>query len=100
MSNKNFSCRQFLSLGLGLMSSTALVGLAGCSEGPSTDAAATTTAATGAADSATGVDKDAFNNLVASVEQASDGGRHRQLRRAGRWCGHPGRPRRRPEAVG
>ena len=72
MGNKNFSRRQFLSLGLGLMSSTALVGLAGCSEGPSTDAAATTTAATGAADSATGVDKDAFNALVASVEPAAD----------------------------
>ena len=72
MSNKNFSRRQFLSLGLGLMGTAGVIGLAGCSEGPSTDAAATTAAATAAADSATGIDKDAFNELVTSVEQASD----------------------------
>ena len=71
MSNKSYSRRQFLSLGLGLAGATALFGLAGCSEGPSaTSGAAATTAAADA--SATGIDKDAFNELVASIEPATD----------------------------
>nr|WP_073295061.1 transporter substrate-binding domain-containing protein [Parolsenella massiliensis] len=73
MSNKNYSRRQFLSLGLGLAGSAALFGLAGCSEGPS-DAAATSAAASTAAASSAGVDidKDAFNELIASIEPAAD----------------------------
>ena len=73
MSNKNFSRRQFLSLGLGLAGGAALFGLAGCSEGPSTDAAATSgAAATSASNAGVDIDKDAFNELVASIEPASD----------------------------
>ena len=73
MSSKNYSRRQFLSLGLGLAGGAALFGLAGCQEGPS-DAAATSAAASTAAASSAGVDidKDAFNELIASVEPAGD----------------------------
>lgn len=72
MSNKNYSRRQFLSLGLGLASATALFALAGCSEGPSDAAATSAAAATTDAASATGIDKEAFNELVASIEPAAD----------------------------
>lgn len=72
MSNKNYSRRQFLSLGLGLAGATALFGLAGCSEGPSDAAATSAAAATTDAASATGIDKEAFNELVASIEPAAD----------------------------
>lgn len=71
MSNKSYSRRQFLSLGLGLAGATALFGLAGCSEGPS-DAAATSSAAATGASAGVDIDKDAFNELVASVEPAAD----------------------------
>lgn len=71
MSNKTYSRRQFLSLGLGLASATALFGLAGCSEGPS-DAAATSSAAATGASAGVDIDKDAFNELVASIEPAAD----------------------------
>lgn len=71
MSNKTYSRRQFLSLGLGLAGATALFGLAGCSEGPS-DAAATSSAAATGASAGVDIDKDAFNELVASIEPAAD----------------------------
>ena len=71
MSNKSYSRRQFLSLGLGLAGATALFGLAGCSEGPS-DAAATSSAAATGASAGVDIDKDAFNELVASIEPAAD----------------------------
>lgn len=71
MSNKSYSRRQFLSLGLGLAGATALFGLAGCSEGPS-DAAATSVAAATGASAGVDIDKDAFNELVASIEPATD----------------------------
>ena len=71
MSNKSYSRRQFLSLGLGLAGATALFGLAGCSEGPS-DAAATSAAAATGANAGVDIDKDAFNELVASIEPAAD----------------------------
>lgn len=71
MSNKSYSRRQFLSLGLGLAGATALFGLAGCSEGPS-DAAATSAAAASGASAGVDIDKDAFNELVASIEPAAD----------------------------
>lgn len=71
MSNKSYSRRQFLSLGLGLAGATALFGLAGCSEGPS-DAAATSAAAATGASAGVDIDKDAFNELVASIEPAAD----------------------------
>lgn len=71
MSNKSYSRRQFLSLGLGLAGATALFGLAGCSEGPS-DAAATSAAAATGANAGVDIDKDAFNELVASIEPATD----------------------------
>ena len=71
MSNKSCSRRQFLSLGLGLAGATALFGLAGCSEGPS-DAAATSSAAATGASAGVDIDKDAFNELVASIEPAAD----------------------------
>lgn len=71
MSNKSYSRRQFLSLGLGLAGATALFGLAGCSEGPS-DAAATSSAAATGASAGVDIDKDAFNELVASIEPATD----------------------------
>lgn len=71
MSNKSYSRRQFLSLGLGLAGATALFGLAGCSEGPS-DAAATSSAAATGANAGVDIDKDAFNELVASIEPAAD----------------------------
>ena len=71
MSNKTYSRRQFLSLGLGLAGATALFGLAGCSEGPS-DAAATSSAAATGASAGVDIDKDAFNELVASIETAAD----------------------------
>lgn len=73
MSNKNYSRRQFLSLGLGLAGGAALFGLAGCQEGPSDAAATSAAASTGAAASAgIDIDKDAFNELVASIEPAAD----------------------------
>ena len=71
MSNKSYSRRQFLSLGLGLAGATALFGLAGCSEGPS-DAAATSSAAATGASAGVDIDKEAFNELVASIEPAAD----------------------------
>ncbi|WP_308581316.1 transporter substrate-binding domain-containing protein [uncultured Parolsenella sp.] len=71
MSNKTYSRRQFLSLGLGLAGATTLFGLAGCSEGPS-DAAATSSAAATGASAGVDIDKDAFNELVASIEPAAD----------------------------
>ncbi|WP_333789500.1 transporter substrate-binding domain-containing protein [Parolsenella catena] len=71
MSNKSYSRRQFLSLGLGLAGATALFGLAGCSEGPS-DAAATSSAAATGASAGVDIDKDAFNELIASIEPAAD----------------------------
>lgn len=71
MSNESYSRRQFLSLGLGLAGATALFGLAGCSEGPS-DAAATSSAAATGASAGVDIDKDAFNELVASIEPAAD----------------------------
>ena len=71
MSNKSYSRRQFLSLGLGLAGATALFGLAGCSEGPS-DAATTSSAAATGASAGVDIDKDAFNELVASIEPAAD----------------------------
>lgn len=71
MSNKSYSRRQFLSLGLGLAGATALFGLAGCSEGPS-DAAGTSSAAATGASAGVDIDKDAFNELVASIEPAAD----------------------------
>ena len=71
MSNKTYSRRQFLSLGLGLAGATALFGLAGCSEGPSDTAATSSAAATGAS-AGVDIDKDAFNELVASIEPAAD----------------------------
>lgn len=71
MSNKSYSRRQFLSLGLGLAGATALFGLAGCSEGPSDAAATSSVAATGAS-AGVDIDKDAFNELVASIEPAAD----------------------------
>ena len=71
MSNKSYSRRQFLSLGLGLAGATALFGLAGCSEGPS-DAVATSVAAATGASAGVDIDKDAFNELVASIEPAAD----------------------------
>lgn len=71
MSNKSYSRRQFLSLSLGLAGATALFGLAGCSEGPS-DAAATSVAAATGASAGVDIDKDAFNELVASIEPAAD----------------------------
>ena len=71
MSNKSYSRRQFLSFGLGLAGATALFGLAGCSEGPS-DAAATSSAAATGASAGVDIDKDAFNELVASIEPAAD----------------------------
>lgn len=71
MSNKSYSRRQFLSLGLGLAGAIALFGLAGCSEGPS-DAAATSSAAATGASAGVDIDKDAFNELVASIEPAAD----------------------------
>ncbi len=71
MSNKSYSRRQFLSLGLGLAGATALFGLAGCSEGPS-DAAATSSAAATGTSAGVDIDKDAFNELVASIEPAAD----------------------------
>lgn len=71
MSNKSYSRRQFLSLGLGLAGASALFGLAGCSEGPS-DAAATSAAAATGASAGVDIDKDAFNELVASIEPAAD----------------------------
>ena len=70
MSNSTYSRRQFITLGLGVMGGTALLGLAGCSDGPA--ATSGTAATSGAAASATGIDKDAFNALVASVEPAAD----------------------------
>ena len=73
MSTKSYSRRQFLSLGLGLAGGAALFGLAGCQEGPSDAAATSAAASTGAATSAgVDIDKDAFNELVASIEQAGD----------------------------
>lgn len=73
MSTKSYSRRQFLSLGLGLAGGAALFGLAGCQEGPSDAAATSAAASTGAAASAgVDIDKDAFNELVASIEQAGD----------------------------
>lgn len=71
MSNKSYSRRQFLSLGLGLAGATALFGLAGCSDGPS-DAVATSVAAATGASAGVDIDKDAFNELVASIEPAAD----------------------------
>ena len=71
MSNKSYSRRQFLSLGLGLAGATALFGLVGCSEGPS-DAATTSSAAATGASAGVDIDKDAFNELVASIEPAAD----------------------------
>ena len=71
MSNNTFSRRQFITLGLGVMGGTALFGLAGCSDGPSATSGAAATAAAADA-SATGIDKDAFNGLVASIEPAAD----------------------------
>lgn len=71
MSNKSYNRRQFLSFGLGLAGATALFGLAGCSEGPS-DAAATSSAAATGASAGVDIDKDAFNELVASIEPAAD----------------------------
>lgn len=71
MSKNTFSRRQFITLGLGVMGSTALFGLAGCSEGPSAASGAAATNAAADA-SATGIDKDAFNELVASIEPAAD----------------------------
>lgn len=70
MSNSTYSRRQFITLGLGVMGGTALLGLAGCSDGPA--ATSGMAATSGAAASATGIDKDAFNALVASVEPAAD----------------------------
>ena len=70
MSNSTYSRRQFITLGLGVMGGTAVLGLAGCSDGPA--ATSGTAATSGAAASATGIDKDAFNALVASVEPAAD----------------------------
>lgn len=73
MSTKSYSRRQFLSLGLGLAGGAALFGLAGCQEGPSDAAATSAAASTGAATSAgVDIDKNAFNELVASIEQAGD----------------------------
>ncbi len=62
-------------LGLGL-SAAATLGLAACSDGPSaSDSSSSTTAEgqkTDATETNTDIDKDAFDKLVASVEQADD----------------------------
>lgn len=72
MNKKNLMLdrRQALGLGAGMFGAAALATLAGCSDGPSEPAS------NGGSDSAqtanTDIDKDAFDKLVASVEQADD----------------------------
>lgn len=72
MNKKNLMLdrRQALGLGAGMFGAAALATLAGCSDGPSEPAS------NGGSDSAqtanTDIDKDAFDKLVATVEQADD----------------------------
>ena len=72
MNKKNLMLdrRQALGLGAGMFGAAALATLAGCSDGPSEPAS------NGGSDAAqtsdTDIDKDAFDKLVASVEQADD----------------------------
>lgn len=62
--------RQALGLGAGVFGAAALTTLAGCSDGPSEPASNGDSSASETA--STDIDKDAFDKLVATVEQADD----------------------------